>query len=315
MRALVLVVAVLGCSPSPAPLHPAGSKHDDGAGVLARMSARFEFPGADEVDLMPQASRGRRVDDDPLAGFGGFGYGGYGYGGERYGGLLDVLPGLGDWSANAPKTSAYDTLPAAPAGAIEGRVTWTGAALAWPPGCASAPAPTAGGPVVGAIAYLERVERGLLRLDESLAVVTAGPCALAPATLVTSQTPTVVLVDNRHGAAIGLAVGDQQVTIDDGGHASVAIDRPGLTRLAAPGLAPAWVMTVAHPYVAVTDGDGRFALDLVPAGHYKLIVWAPPVALAVEAGVPRWSAPLQVAREVVVTDQGVATVAVALPPR
>src|SRR5262249_54041733 len=35
----------------------------------------------------------------------------------------------------------------------------------------------------------------------------------------------------------------------------------------------AYVRVFDHPYFAVTDGDGKFEIKLVPAGNVRLIVW------------------------------------------
>lgn len=35
----------------------------------------------------------------------------------------------------------------------------------------------------------------------------------------------------------------------------------------------AWVVVAAHPYYAVTKGDGQFTFDGLPAGTYRLQVW------------------------------------------
>jgi hypothetical protein len=34
-----------------------------------------------------------------------------------------------------------------------------------------------------------------------------------------------------------------------------------------------WVFVFAHPYFAVTDEDGKFTIEKVPAGKYRLILW------------------------------------------
>ena len=34
-----------------------------------------------------------------------------------------------------------------------------------------------------------------------------------------------------------------------------------------------WIAVAPHPYVAITDGTGRFSLDAVPAGRYVLVTW------------------------------------------
>lgn len=35
----------------------------------------------------------------------------------------------------------------------------------------------------------------------------------------------------------------------------------------------AYIVSVPHPYHAVTDGAGRFTLDLIPPGRYRLVLW------------------------------------------
>ena len=35
----------------------------------------------------------------------------------------------------------------------------------------------------------------------------------------------------------------------------------------------AWIVVVDHPYAAVTDDEGRFAIDDVPPGTYEIVVW------------------------------------------
>jgi hypothetical protein len=34
-----------------------------------------------------------------------------------------------------------------------------------------------------------------------------------------------------------------------------------------------WMAVAPHPFVAVTDSDGRFVLDGVPTGNYVLVAW------------------------------------------
>jgi hypothetical protein len=35
----------------------------------------------------------------------------------------------------------------------------------------------------------------------------------------------------------------------------------------------AWVLVSDHPYVAVTNKDGKFEIKNAPAGDYRLVVW------------------------------------------
>jgi len=68
---------------------------------------------------------------------------------------------------------------------------------------------------------------------------------------------------------------------------SVRLDREGfieLRSLEEGELTNAWVVVQAHPYYALTDGEGRFRLDDIPAGTYRLTVWHEPVVLGVDRG-------------------------------
>jgi plastocyanin len=56
---------------------------------------------------------------------------------------------------------------------------------------------------------------------------------------------------------------------------SVRFDRPGVVRVFCEihSHMNAFVLVFAHPYFAVTDGEGRYRLDRVPPGEYQLSVW------------------------------------------
>jgi hypothetical protein len=60
------------------------------------------------------------------------------------------------------------------------------------------------------------------------------------------------------------------------------LERDGFVELSAGGkgqAASGWVVVAPHPYYAVTDERGRFALDQVPPGQYTLVVWHEPVVV------------------------------------
>jgi plastocyanin len=58
---------------------------------------------------------------------------------------------------------------------------------------------------------------------------------------------------------------------------SVRFDTPGIVRVFCDIHAhmSAHILVFAHRYFAVTDGDGRYRLDMVPAGTYTMVAWNP----------------------------------------
>jgi len=55
----------------------------------------------------------------------------------------------------------------------------------------------------------------------------------------------------------------------------VRFDRPGIVRVFCDihSHMSAFILVFSHPFFAVTDADGRFRIDRVPAGTYDLIAW------------------------------------------
>jgi plastocyanin len=56
---------------------------------------------------------------------------------------------------------------------------------------------------------------------------------------------------------------------------TVKFDRPGIVRVFCDIHAhmSAFIFVFAHPYFAVTDGQGRFRIDGVPAGTHQIVLW------------------------------------------
>lgn len=63
----------------------------------------------------------------------------------------------------------------------------------------------------------------------------------------------------------------------------------------------AWVVVAAHPFYAVTNSDGQFSFDKLPAGSYRLQIWHEKLGT--------------LERSVTVPDTGSATVTVEMKPR
>jgi hypothetical protein len=71
-----------------------------------------------------------------------------------------------------------------------------------------------------------------------------------------------------------------------------------------------WMITLDHPYAAVTDENGHFAVDNVPAGKYKLTMWHEPWVERGrdKDGRPAYGPPVTVTRDVTVVATGTTAV-------
>jgi plastocyanin len=70
-----------------------------------------------------------------------------------------------------------------------------------------------------------------------------------------------------------------------------------------------WMLAFDHPYFAVTDDEGRFTINAVPPGTYRLAVWHEGWASTRtdERGLPIYADPTVLTQQVVVPAQGSAT--------
>ena len=118
-------------------------------------------------------------------------------------------------------------------------------------------------------------------------------------------TPVVLEVSGERGGDLALAQGMTRTTPLLGGSVRIS-DKSG----AAP---PAWVISVPHPYYAMTDAEGRFRIDDVVPGTYDLVVWHAPVVTGVVGGKVVVGAPIVVQRAVVVKATTATGVTVDLP--
>jgi hypothetical protein len=60
-----------------------------------------------------------------------------------------------------------------------------------------------------------------------------------------------------------------------GGSKAVRFDRPGVVRVFCDihSHMSAFILVFAHRYFALTDAEGRYRIDHVPAGQYTVVAW------------------------------------------
>ncbi len=316
----------------------AGGDDDDGTGFVARLS-RGQHPRERGAGMPGGGQDGYGATAE---GYGGGWYGGGVYGGGSYGVGGVVYPPY--TPPPAPTVSGYqvtDVVESGKGGAIDGVVTWKGArAPASLPGVAGATRcagalengslrVSASDGLRGAVVYLADVRAGKpapLSLGGTLEL---GQCRFAPAVQLAAPIGTVMTVTNRDespatvrltrrgtGAAAGAAGADVEVVLSARGQGDVLLDRDGLLEASQPGghpAASAWVVVPPHPYYVVTDEQGRFRIDDVPAGEYTLVVWHPPVVMGVDAaGVVQRSVPAESRTKLKVEERKIASARVEL---
>jgi hypothetical protein len=291
-RRAALVIAVAACGPGHrTQMYPAGSDKDDGYGDLAQQSAHLMTSERTPPSLQPPR-RNRRFSGDP--------YGGDAYGGAMYGGDLFGDP-VAAASPPNPHIPRY-TPTAGLTGAIEGIVTWRGAApapLITACGVIESPGHVgAGNAVAGVLVLIEHVELGRVipshgRRTTVGGTITKRGCALAPALQIVTPLPAGLAI---HGdaTAVKLRILTPNAPAGPGGAGARPFElhqagrilmqaQPGVTRVEADdgSLAAAWVIATDAPYYAITDDGGRFRLDELAAGIYDITLWRPPLPTSV----------------------------------
>jgi hypothetical protein len=328
----LLVAAACGSKTS-APLHPAGSAFDDGAGQLAAASGALFFDGADDSDGIGGQAAERRADRDYRDNmpnpdpYGGSIYGGSLYGGAMYGGT--GYGAMGQPNPPARPLPRYASMAVNNGGAVSGTVRWprpprAPATLATACGDLTNPSLVlgTGGALGEAVVYLDRIERGRPVASAARLLQVGGQlerrgCALVPAVQVVSPVPSNLELVNGLAQPIALTIaGDDTVALKLGaGVSQRAPLNPGVVRISdnAGGVAPAWAVAVFHPYFAMTDADGRFRIDDIPPGSYDLVVWHAPVITGMKDGQAVLGAPVVVRRPVTVTADHATALAIDLP--
>lgn len=277
VRRLVVLLAC-GCGGAQPPLYAAGTSNDEGHGELARASSRFMTGDRDDEDLFTSSSPGRRAQARARdAAYGGDAYGGAAYGGAGYGGF--TVP---TWQYPASGRTVRHTQVPGLAGAIEGTITWRGAAPT-KPACGASPIGGDGG-VADVLVYIEHVQVGRPMPVDQRAASVGGTlmkrgCALLPAIQIATPLPAALSI---HGDAkparlriVPPTGGPRSAELQDGGRVSVQL-AAGITKIDAEdgSLAPAWVLALDTPYYALTDDHGRFRLDELAAGTYEVSIWS-----------------------------------------
>ncbi|HSS00587.1 MAG TPA: carboxypeptidase-like regulatory domain-containing protein [Kofleriaceae bacterium] len=286
----MLLLALCACGSGPRPqLYPAGSDKDDGYGDLAQQSAHLTTGEGSDAHLF--APRRRRRDGEP---YGGNPYGGATYG-DPYGGASDpspLVPSARGAGARASRYSATSGLT----GAIDGSVTWRGAAPApVVTACGAIEHPSVrigdGGGVSGVLVFIEHVELGRTMPSYGRPASVGGTiakrgCALAPAVQIVTPLPAGLAIYGD-ATAVKLRVtqpgGARPFELQEGGRLVVQA-QPGVTRIEADdgSLGAAWVVASDTPYYAITDDRGRFRIDELAIGTYDVTFWRPPLPTATD---------------------------------
>jgi hypothetical protein len=305
VRAGLLLAAVAACGGHAQPaVNKAGDQQDEGAGELAKASIQLSLGGAERGGLFAHEAHRQ---------YGGDAYGGSMYGGDPYGGASYAGWTIPQWTYAAPNRLPHYNVASGLTGALDGLVTWTGAApgkLATACGSIDNPSLRVGRDKAlrGVIVYIEKVSVGRAapyygRPASVGGVVAKHGCALLPVAQILTPLPASVAIHGDGGRArvrvtIGAAA-PKSYELQEGGVVQVEV-KPGLTQIEGEDgkLASAWVLALDTPYYAITDDAGRFRIDELASGTYDVAFWQAPIASAGADGVLAYGAPMIVHRSV-----------------
>jgi hypothetical protein len=313
-RFLVVAIAAIACgsgacrSSGGAPLYPAGSKEDDGHGLLARASARLmtsedEDPGGPD-DPDERARRRERYEGSTYGGA--RRSSGRSQGGTTYGGY-QVVPWV---NPTAPVERRY-TPRAGLTGSIEGVIKWAGPIpqrVATSCGTIEPLAVGSDRSIAGVVVYIDHVSVGRVvpqsddeeRSPPIGGVIVKRGCSLVPAVQLVTPLPAALAIhgDDKRTKLVTTGAGSPPrpfELLEGGKH---VVQTPvGLTRVEDPdgAIAPAWVLGIDSPYYAVTDDHGWFRIDELAPGSYKLNVLHAPIATQAQ-GKLSYRAPITIQR-------------------
>lgn len=216
--------------------------------------------------------------------------------------------------------SGYTVVTSGEVGSLSGTVRWQGAppeavelhteGPCGPTRSVSSMQIGRGGAVEGAVVVLEGVHEGRLPLGGEARVSFEG-CGLS-ASVTAVSVGTTIRFDNREELLHNLRiVGRGESLLDVGlphrGDSVEATARTGVYRITDDAAHP-WIegflYVTDHPYVAVTNADGRFQLSRVPVGLYQLRLWHPGLlrADATSSGRPLRTAPIVLLRPIAISE-------------
>ena len=297
--ASLLVIGAIACrgSAQQHTLYGAGTEKDEGHGMLARASSKLMTGTEAEPEGFGPRRPARPTYEDGYGGdgYGGTGYGGNGYGmygGGAYGGQTYanyVAPPWGYPSVN--RTPSY-TQKGGLASAIEGTISWRGAAPKLTSSCGAIRPLEIGAEhtIGGVLVYIERVSIGRTLPHSSGeqrpatvgGIVVKRGCAFAPSVQVVTPVPAGLAIhgdSKRTRIRITTPDGVAKVSaLHEGGRVALQA-KAGVTRIESEDgmLGAAWVVGVDTPSYAITDDRGRFRIDELAPGSYDVTVWQPPI--------------------------------------
>jgi hypothetical protein len=310
----------------------AGDAKDDGTGVLARWSRGQTGLGG---GCGAGQNCGQQPYDDYYGGGDGYDQSGGGYYGGAYGGSYGGY-GYNQYhyqyqyvAPPPPVIPGYTVTAVHNPGVIEGVISWKNApkavaqitpkdkdknrcgVLANP----SLSVSTSTKGVANTVVYLSDIKLGKMSSLLGGTVEEKG-CTFSPHVQVAAPIGVTLQIMNRdsHATTITVkgtakdlvqnlafpAMRQRDVPLDAAGEYQVsAADHPAST---------AWVVVPGTPYYVVSDADGYFRLDDVPAGEYTLVAWHEPVITGVDAnGAAVYGQPVEVKMHVKVSPSGTIT--------
>ncbi len=315
----------------------AGADDDDGTGMLARWSRGQAGGGGCPAGQNCGQQGGYGEDyygEDSNGGYYSGGYYGGSYGASLYGyGYNPYRNPYPPYQAPpSPVSAGYTITTVHNPGVIEGTITWKNAPKA-PASiaafkndakkCGALDNPTleissSTKGVANTVVYLADVKLGKQTALLGGTLEEKG-CAWSPHVQIAAPIGITLQVVNRASQATSVTIrrtGAQKEVVRDlalpaSGQRDVLLDQAGTYQVVADKDHPAstaWIMVPGTPYYVVSDADGYFRLDDVPAGEYTLVAWHEPVATGVDGtGALVMSPPVEVKMHVKVTASGTVT--------